>query len=176
MTAGTSWEGHRALLLASGIFAGNTVVSRYAMVAGVSPLVLVALRGGLAGLVLLAYVRLREAWPSTTAAQQRALAISGVQTAAAQTAFMVGTAWSSAAMAGTMQGLGPVIGCWLPVLLGQEALRFKRVLSAVIAGGGVVLMSSAGSVPAKFFPGIGLLACQQVFLVLNAMQMKTLTK
>ena len=40
--------------------------------------VLVALRGGLAGLVLLAYVRLREAWPSTTRAQQISLAISGV--------------------------------------------------------------------------------------------------
>ena len=47
--------------------------------------VLVALRGGLAGLVLLAYVRLREAWPSTTAAQQRALAISGVTEAHLQT-------------------------------------------------------------------------------------------
>jgi len=98
-----------------------------------------------------------------------------------QTSFLIGTAWTSAHTAAIMQSLGPVLGCWVPVLLGQERMRLTRVLAGVFASASVLVLCKDNTgdpdvkgEQKKYFLGLGLLAFQQVCITFNAVVQKRL--
>ena len=166
------------LLVAYSIFGGWNVVARYAVVEGSNPLVLVTARGGLASVLLFLYVYflekpdLRRALLAT-----KDLALLGGLTCAVQSSYILGTAWTSAQTAAVMQALAPVVGCWMPVLCGQESVNMVRIFSASLAGGSVCIMclgTHSAVSNERYIMGVLILCLEQVWLVMSAVLSKNL--
>jgi drug/metabolite transporter (DMT)-like permease len=76
-----------------------------------------------------------------------------------------------------MQALAPVIGCWLPVLSGQESINTVRIFSGSLAGGSVCIMclgTHSAVSNERYAAGVLVLILEQVWLVMSAVLSKNL--
>jgi drug/metabolite transporter (DMT)-like permease len=76
-----------------------------------------------------------------------------------------------------MQALAPVLGCWLPVLSGQESINMVRIFSASLAGGSVCIMclgTHSAVSNQRYAMGVLVLVLEQIWLVMSAVLSKNL--
>ncbi len=129
-----------SLVLAATFWGLNFAVTKYAA-AAISPLLLVALRFTVGGLLLLLVLRLIE--PKSRLARRdllpmAALGCFGVATA--QTGFTFGVSLSSAGSTGLIFATAPVWGLLLGAVLGLERPTWKGVLGVGMSIVGVALV------------------------------------
>jgi drug/metabolite transporter (DMT)-like permease len=129
-----------SLVLAATFWGLNFAATKYAA-AAISPLILVALRFTVGGLLLLLVLRLLE--PKSKLARRdllpmAALGCFGVATA--QTGFTFGVSLSSAASTGLIFATAPVWGLLLGAALGLERPTWKGVLGVGFSIVGVALV------------------------------------
>ena len=129
-----------SLILAATFWGLNFAVTKYAA-ASISPLVLVALRFTVGGLLLLFVLRIIE--PKSMLARRdllpmAALGCFGVATA--QTGFTFGVSLSSAGSTGLIFATAPVWGLLLGAVLGLERPSWKGVLGVGLSIMGVALV------------------------------------
>ena len=133
-----------SLVLAATFWGLNFAATKYAA-ASISPMLLVALRFTVGGLLLLLVLRLLE--PKSRLRKgdvlpMAALGCFGVATA--QTGFTFGVSLSSAGSTGLIFATAPVWGLLLGATLGFERPTWKGVLGVGLSIVGVALVASTG--------------------------------
>lgn len=129
-----------SLILAATFWGLNFAVTKYAAVA-ISPLVLVALRFTVGGLLLLLVLRVMEPKSRLTRGDLLPMAALGCfGVAAAQMGFTFGVSLSSAGSTGLIFATAPVWGLLLGAVLGLERPSWKGVLGVGLSIVGVALV------------------------------------
>jgi drug/metabolite transporter (DMT)-like permease len=148
-----------ALLLASLGWGTGGVASRAALLMGVAPVTLTALRTSLAALAVIAYLLATgKHWPSTRRHWWVGLVLGTVSVASPFLFFTLSLQYVSAGFSGLLTALVPAAtAVWAHALLPGEPLHLRKVagLSVAFAGAGLLMLSGESGIPTGGRPGLG---------------------
>ena len=132
---------HGALVIAAVIYAGFNVVMARCLNSGVSPIAFSLVRETFAIVALYTWAAIAERPLRLPARTHRArFLLLGVFLAAFQLCFAAGIALTDASTAALFQCVEPTTAALLGALLRLERLTTAKALSALLAGGGILLM------------------------------------
>ena len=135
---------HGALVFAAAIFSGFNVVLSHCLDGGVSPLTFAAVRETVALVLLYAWAATAEGplrWPARR--HRGEFLVLGVLLGGFQILFACGVSLTDADTAALFQCIEPTTAAALGALLQQERFTATKALSALFAGGGVLLIQLA---------------------------------